>query len=310
MRAEAVTIPADGAGDPIGPGRAKFVQLLQRHAPGWGVDHRQRVLIVGGCPEDAAVLRHIGWRHIINSNHATDLGRLTARGRGVWVALDAEHLALADNSVDVVFTYDVLHHCRSPHRALNEMVRVARERVIFHEPNDSACMRLLERLGLSAVYELPAVFDNGCRCGGVNNSPVPNFVYRWTGREVQKTTAAMLAEHPVRVHALPYWSFRASREELGARRDTHLAWLVRRAGNLLPWGLRLLEPLLNAVAPAQGNKFLCCIEKTARIHPWLCELGGHITTRADYRRKHAGRTPRAGALAMSARGCPRIIEGK
>jgi hypothetical protein len=37
------------------------------------------------------------------------------------------------------------------------------------------------------VYEHAAVFYNDCKYGGVNNTDIPNYIYRWTEREIEKT---------------------------------------------------------------------------------------------------------------------------
>lgn len=39
-------------------------------------------------------------------------------------------------------------------------------------------------LGVALDYELPAVSENNFTHGGVENGPIPNYVYRWTEREV------------------------------------------------------------------------------------------------------------------------------
>jgi len=101
---------------------------------------------------------------------------------------DAMKLPFADGSFDWVFVSDGLHHCDSPHRALLEMYRVARVGVIVVESRDSVVQRLAERLMWPRqTYELAAVEGNGRTCGGVNFTCVPNFVYRWTEREFEKT---------------------------------------------------------------------------------------------------------------------------
>tara|TARA_B110000438_G_C15780364_1_gene636031 strand:+ start:826 stop:1002 length:177 start_codon:yes stop_codon:yes gene_type:complete len=58
-------------------------------------------------------------------------------------------------------------------------------------------MKLLVKLGYVADYELRAVFDNECLHGGVNNSEIPNFVYRWTENEVEKTINTFM---PIGMH--------------------------------------------------------------------------------------------------------------
>jgi ubiquinone/menaquinone biosynthesis C-methylase UbiE len=48
---------------------------------------------------------------------------------------DAEHLPFDDNSFDIVFCGNLLHHLEDPVIAVREMKRVAREHVILIEPN-------------------------------------------------------------------------------------------------------------------------------------------------------------------------------
>jgi hypothetical protein len=64
------------------------------------------------------------------------------------------------------------------------MLRVAKCGIIFIESRDCFLTRLSCSLGLSEIYEYSAV-KNDDR-GGVDNTNVPNFVYRWTENEVLK----------------------------------------------------------------------------------------------------------------------------
>lgn len=70
------------------------------------------------------------------------------------------------------------------------MYRVAKKGVLAVESRDSILMRFLEKLQITPVYEHAAVYFNDCKYGGVNNTEIPNFVYRWTEREVEKTIQA------------------------------------------------------------------------------------------------------------------------
>ena len=47
-------------------------------------------------------------------------------------------------------------------------------------------MKLAVKLNLAHQYETQAVFFNDMKTGGLNNKEIPNFVYRWTEREVYK----------------------------------------------------------------------------------------------------------------------------
>ena len=101
---------------------------------------------------------------------------------------DAERLTFADKSFDVVIVHAGLHHCYSPHRALLEMYRVARKVVVAFESRDSLTMRTAVRLGLTLDYETDSLTADGK--GGVAETGIPNFVYRWTERDVIKTIAS------------------------------------------------------------------------------------------------------------------------
>ena len=59
--------------------------------------------------------------------------------------------------------------------------------MVVIESRDPLLMRVANRVGLSPSYELEAVVDNYFRWGGVDNKPIPNFIYRWTESEFEKT---------------------------------------------------------------------------------------------------------------------------
>ena len=68
-----------------------------------------------------------------------------------------------------------------------EMYRVARKGIIVIESRRSLLMQVANRLGLSPEYELEAVVGNDLEAGGVNNTPIPNYIYRWTEGELMRT---------------------------------------------------------------------------------------------------------------------------
>jgi ubiquinone/menaquinone biosynthesis C-methylase UbiE len=74
-----------------------------------------------------------------------------------WVRQDAENLTVTDDSYDWVVVNAGLHHCGSPHRALCEMLRVARQGVLVLEARDSFLMRIAVRFGLTVQHELEPV---------------------------------------------------------------------------------------------------------------------------------------------------------
>jgi ubiquinone/menaquinone biosynthesis C-methylase UbiE len=48
------------------------------------------------------------------------------------IAASAEEIPLPDDSFDAVYCFDVLEHCEHPDRALREMLRVSKDRVIVY----------------------------------------------------------------------------------------------------------------------------------------------------------------------------------
>lgn len=255
----------------MGVERKEFDKVLWRHVVRHRVDLGASILILGGSDDDVASLRQIGFADITLSNLEGGIRDSDATPGVKVIAADAEDLDLPDGSYDLIFVHAVLHHCRSPHRALCEMLRVARRHVVMLEPNDSASMRLLVRLGLSFPYEIAAIVSNEYRVGGVRDTNVPNFIYRWDEDEVVKTVSAFLAEYEVSVHAEPYWSFEVDEHELAVRTETRIPRLMQAVGpKRLLSILAGTQAVLN-VPPvrSQGNKFFCWISKTKRLKPWL-----------------------------------------
>lgn len=237
-----------------------LLNVIGRYLKTCGVDKSQPVLALGGGQEDLEILNACGFTRIVLSNLDT-----------AGLALDAENIALPDNSYPIVFAHAVLHHCQSPHKALGEMARVAQQHVLFIEPNDSAALRLLVRKGFSFPYEISAVAAQQYLRGGMRDGPVPNYIYRWTGREVSKCVAAYQPERQFDISAHPFWDFYVNEYELSVRKESHVALLAQKFGprnfmNLLHLG----QAILNVFPPlrAQGNKFFCAISKR-ELQPWI-----------------------------------------
>ena len=105
------------------------------------------------------------------------------------------------SSFDAVIVDAGLHHCHSPHRALLEMYRVARKCAVAFEARDSLLMRAAIRAGLTEEFERSAISADRMR-GGVADTGIPNFVYRWTEREVKKTIASY---EPARIPQISFF---------------------------------------------------------------------------------------------------------
>ena len=123
-------------------------------------------------------------------------------------------------------------------------------------------MRILERLNLTQVYEHAAVYFNDCAFGGMNNTDIPNFVYRWTEREVEKTiqTYAPYCQHQ---YIYKYGTAFPCTPELESKGGVKK--LVLTIARPLYW-------LFIKLFPKQQNLFAFFIEKPSykeNLFPWL-----------------------------------------
>lgn len=214
-----------------------------------------RILVVCGGDADRDVFEKAGFANVTITNlDAGTHGEAYAPFHAT--VQDAEALSYADGEFEVTVVHAGLHHCRSPHRALLEMYRVAKRGVLVIEARDSFAMRQAIRLGVAADYEVSAVQAHNWTHGGVANSPIPNYVYRWTEREVEKTLASC---HPECFQKVDYFygldlpfDFVPSKRLLRA-----LALPLR----VLTW-----------VLPSQGNCFGFWVTKPTYpddLQPWL-----------------------------------------
>ena len=203
-----------------------------------------RVLVVAGGEVDREAFAALGFTDVTVTN-------LSEAGDE---RQDAEALTYPDDSFDVAVISAALHHCASPHRALLELYRVARRGLVAFEARDSALMRVALRLHVVDEYELTAVADNGFASGGVRNTAVPNYVYRWTEREVEKTIASAA---PQRRHRFVWF------------RELELPVSVLELSGKARWRLaaRPLK-LVTKVLPKQANLFAFAVFREG-LQPWM-----------------------------------------
>ena len=224
------------------------------------------VLVSCGGDTDREVLQACGFSDVTITNVDAS-GEDDRYAPYAWAYQDAEALTAADESYDVALVSAGLHHCHSPHRALLELYRVARVAAVVFEAADSALMRAAVRASLAADYEVSAVAHQSLRGGGVANSEVPNFVYRWTPREVEKTVASYAphARHRIRYfHDLELPSSLLQLERTSTR-----GRLVRAA--------RPFVTGLARVFPSQANLlgFVICKPRLPEdLQPWMTLVDG------------------------------------
>jgi SAM-dependent methyltransferase len=227
-----------------------------------------RIAVFCGGLRDRETLLRSGLRTVTISNVDS---RMTGQEYApfAWAFQDVERIDFKDESFDFCIAADGLHHCQSPHRALLEMYRVARLGVIVLEPRDSFLTRLGVRLGFGQDYETAAVHANAAQFGGIRNTEIPNFVYRWTEREIEKT---INCHAPWGRHKFWYWyKLQIPWGQLRLRRSKAKLLLVSVAHPFL----RLFTWLL----PGQSNNFAFAVFKPRipeDLQPWITADGNKM----------------------------------
>jgi SAM-dependent methyltransferase len=228
------------------------------------IDPTMSVLVVAGGGYDRDVLSTRGYREVTISNVDTRVDTSGAYAPYAWSYQNAESLSAESDSFDVVMVHAGLHHCHSPHRALAEMYRVARRAVVLVEARDSLLVRLAARLGFTDDYEVEAVVANGYVAGGVANSSIPNYVYRWTERELEKLVRAL---DPTGSPQIRYvYGLRLPFQRLAMHKNPAKRVVARLSSGLVA--------VVQKIAPRQGNYFGAIIRKDrdpSSRFPWLVQ---------------------------------------
>jgi SAM-dependent methyltransferase len=164
----------------------EYAEVVQWAISQGAVSRKSKVLVVCGGVVDRDTLLTLGFTNvsITNIDPRQDPAIFAPFHHG---SQSAETLTYDDDTFDFGIVHEGLHHCGSPHRALLELYRVCREGLMFVEPVDNLLTRLATIAGFGQQYECATVVQGGHEYGGVNCTGVPNHIYRWTKREVEKT---------------------------------------------------------------------------------------------------------------------------
>jgi len=235
------------------------------------LDETSSVLVVCGGGLDASVLRDAGIGNAMITNVSYHAG-VTDYDPYPWQFQDAENISLPDKSFDWVIVHAGLHHCASPHRALCEMLRVAKRGVLAIEARDSILMRAAVTLGLTYDFELEPALLSGGKYGGYRNTHIPNYIYRWTEREFKKTVISFVPDEEVRFefrygYALPLQRMAMSKN------------IIKRAATS---AAQFTKVILERIAPRQGNCFAMVAEKTGHLKPWLRQEPSGVSVDLEY----------------------------
>lgn len=239
-----------------------YEEVLKRFIRKGVMDPKEHsVLVFAGGERDRKAFLHHCFERVTISN--LDV-RMTGNEYSpyAWSFEDAERPKFEDASFDFCVVHSGLHHCISPHRALLEMLRIARRGVLLFEPYDNLVTRLGTRFGIGQQFEHAAVFYNDCAYGGVCNTAIPNYVYRFTRREILKTAECAEPYGPHRFYFI---------------HQTRMPWhqLRGRRNGLILLAAITAWPFLKMItflSPTLANCFSVLIlkpELPCQLYPWL-----------------------------------------
>ena len=144
------------------------------------------ILVLGASSYEAILFHKLQFKIVTLSN--IDLAQLKGAEKYKFkkIKIDFRNLfKIKNNSYDYVVVHASIHHTSRPHNILLEMYRIAKHGILIIESNDSFVMRLSVKLNFSEDFEKSALNEN-TYVGGVDGSNIPNYVYRWTEREIKK----------------------------------------------------------------------------------------------------------------------------
>jgi len=144
------------------------------------------ILVLGASSYEAYLFHKSQFKKITLSN--INLAQLKGAEKYNFkkIKIDFRNLyKIKNNSYDYVVVHTSIHHTSKPHNILLEMYRIAKLGVLIVESNDSFIMRLAVKLNFSEDFEKSAL-NYKTYVRGVDGSHVPNYVYRWTEREIKK----------------------------------------------------------------------------------------------------------------------------
>jgi len=137
-----------------------------------------KILVLGADKLDENLFNELGFKNVTFSNY-------NIKNNTNFENFLMQDIPFPNNSFDFCVAHACVHHSSKPHNSILEMFRVSNKGILVIEANDCLLTRLACKFGYAEEFENSAIIKNKNH-GGVDNTNVPNYVYRWTEREVYK----------------------------------------------------------------------------------------------------------------------------
>ena len=150
-------------------------------------DTNSKLLVIGASEYEVKIFSQLNYKNVTfgfyDKDELIEFKKKNSFDLFNFEIIDCRNINYGNSSFDHTFTNATIHHIDLPHLAITELIRVAKFSTLIIEGNDSLIMRLACKFRFSEDFELSAIQNDS---GGVLNSNVPNYVYRWTEREIMK----------------------------------------------------------------------------------------------------------------------------
>jgi SAM-dependent methyltransferase len=153
------------------------------------INKKSNFLLISASMHEVKILKDLGYLNFSITYHDEDEKNLFLDyGFKENINLfksDLRNLTFKDKSFEYAITNATIHHIDLPHKAITELYRVAIRGVLIIESNDSFTMRLATKLKLAEEFEVSSINEDK-NSGGLLDTAIPNYVYRWTEKEILK----------------------------------------------------------------------------------------------------------------------------
>ena len=156
------------------------------------LDKNSHILVIGSSIKEVDLFYKLKYKNVsfgyYNEDLINEVKNLPYYKLYKYLKIDCRKINLPDNNFDYVITHATIHHIDLPHLAIIEMYRVSKIGTLILESNDSLIMRLAVRFGFTEDFEVSSTInkDKDNTSGGLIETGVPNYIYRWSEREIIK----------------------------------------------------------------------------------------------------------------------------
>jgi ubiquinone/menaquinone biosynthesis C-methylase UbiE len=146
------------------------------------------LVVCGGVGGEASFFLNQGFMDVTNTDFSSNALEMCHRRdpRLKTLKVNAEAVALPDESYDLVIVQDGLHHLPRPALGLNEMIRVARRGLAVLEPHTGLVAK-----AIGTEWE--------------RHGDAVNFVFRWNHEMFRQVILSQCLERPLNIRALRLW---------------------------------------------------------------------------------------------------------